>query len=231
MWYVVQTPVGREAEAAEKLNHFYRDKAEKPCFVLSKERTWRMGGVYYVDTEVMFPGYVFVDTADEPVLEDGVKCLAGLVRFLNAGSEAHPYGTAVPLKKEEEKFLKELLREDSSHTVRRFLVRANDAGEIEWAEGVLGEMLPKIIRKRLRKRIVTIQAELLNEARQVELAIRMEDDPEAVFPKKGPLNPKNLSGDFQENDFSRVSVSGKNPSKKITRLHGAENDETKLAAE
>ena len=129
MWYVVQTPVGREAEAAEKLNHFYRDKAEKPCFVLSKERTWRMGGVYYVDTEVMFPGYVFVDTADEPVLEDGVKCLAGLVRFLNAGSEAHPYGTAVPLKKEEEKFLKELLREDSSHTVRRFLVRANDAGE------------------------------------------------------------------------------------------------------
>ena len=201
MWYVVQTPVGREAEAAEKLNHFYRDKAEKPCFVLSKERTWRMGGVYYVDTEVMFPGYVFVDTADEPVLEDGVKCL------------------------------KELLREDSSHTVRRFLVRANDAGEIEWAEGVLGEMLPKIIRKRLRKRIVTIQAELLNEARQVELAIRMEDDPEAVFPKKGPLNPKNLSGDFQENDFSRVSVSGKNPSKKITRLHGAENDGTKLAAE
>ena len=79
--------------------------------------------------------------------------------------------------------------------------------------------------------IVTIQAELLNEARQVELAIRMEDDPEAVFPKKGPLNPKNLSGDFQENDFSRVSVSGKNPSKKITRLHGAENDGTKLAAE
>lgn len=110
-------------------------------------------------------------------------------------------------------------------------MRANDAGEIEWAEGVLGEMLPKIIRKRLRKRIVTIQAELLNEARQVELAIRMEDDPEAVFPKKGPLNPKNLSGDFQENDFSRVSVSGKNPSKKITRLHGAENDGTKLAAE
>ena len=129
MWYVVQTPVGREAEAAEKLNHFYRDKAEKPCFVLSKERTWRMGGVYYVDTEVMFPGYVFVDTADEPVLEDGVKCLAGLVRFLNAGSEAHPYGTAVPLKKRgreisEKNFFGRIL-----HTVRRFLVRG------KWTRG------------------------------------------------------------------------------------------------
>ena len=110
-------------------------------------------------------------------------------------------------------------------------MRANDAGEIEWAEGVLGEMLQKIIRKRLRKRIVTIQADLLNEARQVELAIRMEDDPEAVFQKKGTLNAKNLSGDFQENDFSRASVSGKNHAKKITRLHGAENDGTKRAAE
>ena len=89
-------------------------------------------------------------------------------------------------EKEEEKFLKELLREDSSHTVRRFLVRANDAGRSNGRKGCLVRMLPKIIRKRLRKRIVTIQAELLNEARQVELAIRMEDDPEAVFPKKGP---------------------------------------------
>ena len=30
------------------------------------------------------------------------------MRFLNAGSEAHPYGTAVPLKKEEEKLYKEI---------------------------------------------------------------------------------------------------------------------------
>ena len=39
MWYVVQTPVGRETEAAEKLNRIYSDKAKKPCFVMSKERT------------------------------------------------------------------------------------------------------------------------------------------------------------------------------------------------
>ena len=94
-------------------------------------------------------------------------------------------------------------------------MRANDAGEIEWAEGVLGEMLPKIIRKRLRKRIVTIQAELLNEARQVELAIRMEDDPEAVFPKKGPLNPKNSFRRFpRKSDFQPGIGLWKEPIKK-----------------
>ena len=205
MWYVVQTPVGREAEAAEKLNHFYADKAEKPCFVLSKERTWRMGGVYYVDTEVMFPGYIFVDTLNEQVLEAGINWLTGRVGFPDGVAMTHPYGTAISLKREEESFLKELLREDPCHTIRRFLVRANDAGEIEWAEGVLGQMLPQIVRKRLRKRIVTIQVHLLGEKRQVELAIRMEGE--------------------------REVLSGKKNSKKITRLHGAENDGTKRAAE
>ena len=55
-------------------------------------------------------------------------------------------------------------------------MRANDAGEIEWAEGVLGQMLPQIVRKRLRKRVVTLSVELLGEKRQIELAIRMEGD-------------------------------------------------------
>ncbi len=141
MWYVVQTPVGREAEAAEKLNHFIGIRLKSLVLCCQKEQILRMGGVYYVDTEVMFPGYVFVDTADEPVLEDGVKCLAGLVRFLNAGSGHIHMERQSPERGRE--ISEELLREDSSHTVQRFLVRANDAGEIRWAEGCLVRMLPR----------------------------------------------------------------------------------------
>ena len=73
MWYVVQTPVGRETEAAEKWNRIYSDKAKKPCFVLSKERTWRMGGIYHVDVEPMFPGYIFADVEDA-VSSEGAIC-------------------------------------------------------------------------------------------------------------------------------------------------------------
>ena len=65
MWYAVQTPTGREAEMAEKLNRVYSGESDKPCFVLSKERSWRMGGIYHIGVEPMFPGYIFVDTDDD----------------------------------------------------------------------------------------------------------------------------------------------------------------------
>ena len=65
MWYAVQTPAGREAEMAEKLNRVYSGESDKPCFVLSKERSWRMGGIYHIGVEPMFPGYIFVDTDDD----------------------------------------------------------------------------------------------------------------------------------------------------------------------
>ena len=41
--------------------------------------------------------------------------------------------------------------------MRRFLVHANEAGEIVSAEGILGELLGQIVRKRFRKRVVTVE--------------------------------------------------------------------------
>ena len=185
MWYVVQTPVGRETEVAEKLNHLYSDKAHKPCFVLSKERTWRMGGIYYIDTEVMFPGYIFADTDNAAELERKVRLFSGLLKMPGAVSAAHPVGAPLALEAVEEAMLRELLRDDPQNTIRRFLVRTNGAGEIEWAEGILGRMMPRIIRKRLRKRVVTLEFDLLGKKHPVELAIRMEGDPTAVLPRNG----------------------------------------------
>ena len=149
MWYAVQTPAGREAEMAEKLNRVYSGESDKPCFVLSKERSWRMGGIYHIGVEPMFPGYIFVDTDDAGELEQKIGILAGSAKL--------PLDEkAVPLEKAEEDFLKRLLREDPQHTVRRFL--------------------GQIVRKRIRKRVVTLEIPMLGAARRVELAIRVKGD-------------------------------------------------------
>ena len=81
MWYAVQTPTGREAEMAEKLNRVYSGESDKPCFVLSKERSWRMGGIYHIGVEPMFPGYIFVDTDDAGELEQKIGILAGSAKL------------------------------------------------------------------------------------------------------------------------------------------------------
>ena len=166
MWYAVQTPTGREAEMAEKLNRVYSGESDKPCFVLSKERSWRMGGIYHIGVEPMFPGYIFVDTDDAGELEQKIGILAGSAKL--------PLDEkAVPLEKAEEDFLKRLLREDPQHTVRRFLVQVNEAGELVSAGGI---SLGQIVRKRIRKRVVTLEIPMLGAARRVELAIRVKGD-------------------------------------------------------
>ena len=174
MWYVVQTTVGDENQIAEKLNRVYSESAEKPCFVLSKERSWRLGGIYQIGVEPMFPGYIFVDTEDPGRLETNVHILAGKAK-LPVG------GQAIALEASEEAFFKKLLRNDPQHTVRRFLVQADEAGEIVSAEGVLGELLGQIVRKRLRTRVVTLEIPFLGQMRHVELAIRVEGDPEKTM--------------------------------------------------
>ena len=169
MWYAVQTPAGREAEIAEKLNRVYSEGSDKPCFVLSKERTWRLSGIYHISVEPMFPGYIFVDTENAEELEQKIKMLTSYVKLPLEDK-------AVPLGREEESFLKELLRDDPQHTVRRFLVQVNEAGEIVSAEGILGESLGQIVRKRIRKRVVTLEVPILGATRRVELAIRVKGD-------------------------------------------------------
>ena len=135
------------------------------CFVLLKERTWRREGIYQIGVEPMFPGYIFVDTEDPQRLEENVHRLAGKAQLLMGGQ-------ALAIESSEEILFKELLRGDSQHTVRRFLVQANEAGEIVSAEGILGELLGQIVRKRFRKRVVTLEIPFLGKTHQVELSIR-----------------------------------------------------------
>ena len=174
MWYVVQTTVGSEKQIAEKLNRVYSEHADPPCFVLLKERTWRREGIYQIGVEPMFPGYIFVDTEDPQRLEENVHRLAGKAQLLMGGQ-------ALAIESSEEILFKELLRGDSQHTVRRFLVHANEAGEIVSAEGILGELLGQIVRKRFRKRVVTVEIPFLGKTRQVELSIRVKDDREKTM--------------------------------------------------
>ena len=174
MWYVVQTTVGSEKQIAEKLNRVYSEHADPPCFVLLKERTWRREGIYQIGVEPMFPGYIFVDTEDPQRLEENVHRLAGKAQLLMGGQ-------ALAIESSEEILFKELLRGDSQHTVRRFLVQANEAGEIVSAEGILGELLGQIVRKRFRKRVVTLEIPFLGKTHQVELSSRVKDDREKTM--------------------------------------------------
>jgi len=60
--------------------------------------------------------------------------------------------------------------------VRRSFVTLDEGGNILTAQGPLSFFLDKIVRKRIRKRIVTVEVELLGEKRRIELGICLPED-------------------------------------------------------
>ena len=80
MWYAVQTPAGREAEMAEKLNRVYSGESDKPCFVLSKEIILADGRDLSHRCGADVSGYIFVDTDDAGELETEDRNFGGILR-------------------------------------------------------------------------------------------------------------------------------------------------------
>ena len=60
--------------------------------------------------------------------------------------------------------------------VRRSFVTLDEDGNILTAQGPLSFFLDEIVRKRIRKRIVTVEVEFLGEKRRIELGIRLPED-------------------------------------------------------
>lgn len=62
MWYVVQVVGGREESVACKIQKQVDEDTFKSCFILKYEIRKRYLGAWKTRQEVLFPGYVFVDT-------------------------------------------------------------------------------------------------------------------------------------------------------------------------
>ena len=79
------------------------------------------------------------------------------------------------IQEEEKKLLCQMMELDEC-LVRRSFVTLDEDGNILTAQGPLSFFQDKIVRKRIRKRIVTVEVELLGEKRRIELGIRLPED-------------------------------------------------------
>ena len=79
------------------------------------------------------------------------------------------------IREEDKKLLCQMMELDEC-LVRRSFVTLDEDGNILTAQGPLSFFLDKIVRKRIRKRIVTVEVELLGEKRRIELGICLPED-------------------------------------------------------
>lgn len=170
MWYVIQTIAGNEMETADVIRKIAVDQSYRQCFVICHECVWRLGGELKIHTEPLFPSYVFIETDTPEAFFYELKRVPRHTKLLR--SEASFW----TVDREEERLLRELIGSDPEYVIRRILVKVNEAGEIEGAEGVLRNNLARIVKKRLRKRVVVLEIPFLGQMRRIPIGIRLEGD-------------------------------------------------------
>lgn len=93
--YVVQVAGGQEAKAVEMIASLARESVED-CFIPKREIMHRREGKWHCKLEKLFPGYVFVQTADPEQLRKALRQIPVFTRILTSAGD-----TCLPLSADE----------------------------------------------------------------------------------------------------------------------------------
>lgn len=128
-----------------------------------------------VSEELMFNGYVFVETDDIEKLYYILKKAPKLIILLsdkNRDSEI----CFLTLCKEEVEFINELIHGDEERVMRLSYVHRNEQNRIDFVEGPLEKYIDKIYSVDYRHRRVFVNIELFGKLRSVKFGIKTDED-------------------------------------------------------
>lgn len=116
MWYVVQVTGGREQSVLQKIQRLVNPEAYKSCFVPRFEAHKRVSGQWRTKTDVLFPGYVFVDTRSPQQFRVELNKVSAMTKLLSGkGEDGNP--VFMPLTDDEKTLISSLIGQDE-HVLR-----------------------------------------------------------------------------------------------------------------
>lgn len=106
MWYVMQVPTGRERILQEKCMETIQPPVLEKSFLPYYDEMIKKNGVWIIERQVLFPGYVFMVTKDPEALRRELRRISGWKQLLMTG------GQIVPITPAEEEFLRQFGSEE-----------------------------------------------------------------------------------------------------------------------
>lgn len=177
MWYVVQVQSGKETLTKELCNKLIDKTLFVTCFVPKYHRMKRYVGAWHTNEEVLFPGYLFLQTEYIERLFHALKYVPKLTKILGTGEEF------VPVEPSEEKMLKRLLNEEYVIEISSGYI----VGEtVHIIDGPMKELEGTIKKINRHKRIATIELEMFGRLTEVSLGLeivsKVKDKVEVTYP-------------------------------------------------
>lgn len=175
-WYVMRTVPGKEQKAAELMERTVDRNLWKQWRILKKQKLFRAKGHLYLNTEDMFPGYIFVVTDHPKKLQEELEKsreYPALLGNLGAGKYSVE---VIPVEEKDLEFLKSVCGSGLDQPMALSVVETDSEGNLIHIDGILGKYENRITRKRLRKRYVLAQIDLFCRKEDILFGICMPGD-------------------------------------------------------
>ena len=90
VWYVIQVQTGREEQIMEEAKCYQVQEYFDEIFAPHSERKKKYLGKWHLETELLFPGYLFVITSRPEELYQALKRIPKLTKLLGTGEKWTP---------------------------------------------------------------------------------------------------------------------------------------------
>lgn len=165
MWYVVLAGKGREKIAIEKCSNALSTDIAVNIFAPTYQYVKKYAGKWNLEEELLFPGYVFIESNSPKELEKQLMRIPTTVTPVRIG------GGFNPIYEEERAILKKLM--DESNCIRMSCgVIVDDRLIVE--KGPLNNCITSITRIDRHKRIAELGIELWKEPRRIKVGLEVK---------------------------------------------------------
>ena len=163
MWYVIQVPTGREEQIIEETRNYGIQPYYEELFTPRCERKRKYLGEWHLESETLFPGYIFAITLQPEELYQSLKRIPRLTRLVGTGEK---WTSMSP----DDIHLVELLT--GAERIVRFSEGYMKEGKVTVTNGPLQGLEDKICRVDRHKRLAWLKVKLIE--REVEVMAGLE---------------------------------------------------------
>ena len=164
-WYVIQVRTGKEEWIVTCCMYMIKDPCLRKCFIPYSKQLRKVRGQWVEQTQVLFPGYVFMISDDPVQLYQVLKQIPDFTKMLGKDKEE-----IFPLSEDEVAFLKSFGEEEQIVDVSFGYIEGEqivlEKGPLKGKEG----LIRRIDR---HKRIAEIEIEFLGELRKARVGLEI----------------------------------------------------------
>lgn len=170
MWYVVQVVGGQESVVANKIEKQVDPETFSNCFVPKYELCKKYSGVWKTRRDVLFPGYVFVDTKTPERFHIEINKVGAMTKLLYGEAETGEK-TFMPLSNDEKTLISAFVgNEDFVMKMSEGIIEGDQVKVLKGPLQGYEALVSKVDR---HKRIAFISLNILGRTKTVKIGLEI----------------------------------------------------------